>query len=125
MTQQSGMYAPDDPEMGNIESTEALAWMQQGDGKWRHVGDSSERLTPEQTLRYIQELYEAGAVAVYAERIEFDSDIESGDSLKVMLPQDPQKRVALFSIEERILRETGSPFDAEGEQGQASFTLDW
>ena len=95
-----------------------IGWLQQDDGKWRHVGDSSERLTLEQTLGYVQELYQAGAVSVFAERLQGDDDIESGDSLRVLLPQDPQRRAVLFSIGERILRETGLPFDPEGEQGQ-------
>ena len=118
-------YAPDDPEMYHIASTEALAWLLQDDGNWRAVGDSSERLTPEDTLRYVRELYVAGAVEVMATDIEVDCDVESGDYLHVMLPADLPTRAALLAIQARILNETGSCFDADTERGQSFFTIGW
>ncbi len=113
------------PSDDYLESVEALSWLQQADNKRRNVGDSSECLTPEDTLRLVQELYEAGAPEVLAQDVEVDEEVESGNSLKVTLPQAPQSRAVLFAIEERVLRDTNSAFDPEGEQGQAFFTLGW
>ena len=108
-----------------IESFEALAWLEQKDGIWRNVGDSSERLTPEDTLRIVQELYEAGATEVLALGIELLDEIESGSGLRVVLPCDPAARARVFEVQARVVRETGSPFEPDLDKGQAMITLGW
>jgi hypothetical protein len=109
----------------DILETEALAWLEQTDDKVRNVGDSSDNLTPEDTLRLVKELYAAGAECVLAYRIEVDEYDESGDSLKIILPKETSKREALFAFQKRVLTETGSPYDPESEQGQEFFYIGW
>lgn len=106
---------------------EALTWLQQGDGEdeWRAVGDSSERLSAEDSLSLARELYAAGAVEVRVQGKYLNEEGESGDYFEIVLPQDPAARSALFEIGRRIMADTGSPFDPAEEQGQPTFTIGW
>ena len=110
----------------DIENVEALSWLEQSDGKERTVGeDSVACLHTEDALRLVRELYAAGATKVLAQIAEVEYEFEEATTLTVMLPQDPDKRAALFAIEVRVLREMGSPFDPAGEQGRDLFVLGW
>ena len=109
-----------------MHSAEALAWLQQDETEeWRTVGDSSERLTHEDALRLVQELYSAGAIQVLVVGKYLDEEGESADYLEVMLPQNAEARNVLFRIQSRVLRDTDSAFDPDEEQGQTSFTIGW
>lgn len=106
---------------------EALTWLQQGGGEeeWRNVGDSSERPSAEASLRLVRELYAAGAAQVRVVGRYLDEEGESADYLEILLPQDAAARGALFEMQRRLMRDTGSPFDPAEEQGQATFTIGW
>ena len=110
----------------DIESVEALSWLEQADGKERTVGEGSEAcLHAEDAICLVRELYEAGAVEVVARIAVVEYEFEEARSLTVALPQDQGKRAALFGIEVRVLREMGSSLDPAGERGQESFRLGW
>ena len=109
-----------------LDSLEALAWLEQSDGKERTISEDSEtRLWPAEALGLVRELYAAGAVEVLVLDVYVEDEFEDASKLQVMLPEDPGARAALFGIEARALGEMGSPFDPEGEQGQQSFLLGW
>ena len=114
------------PYEDDIDSVEALSWLEQSDGKERMVGeDSVGCLHTEDALRLVRELYAAGATEVSAQIAVVEHEFEEASSLTVMLPQDRGKRAALFGIEARVLREMGSSLDPAGERGQESFRLGW
>ena len=109
-----------------IDSVEALSWLEQPDGKDRTVGeDSAACLNTEDALKLVRELYGAGAVAVVARIAVVEYEFEEASSFIVVLPDDESKRAALFDIEARTLHEMGSSLDAEGERGQEAFRLGW
>ena len=106
---------------------EALAWLQQDRDVVDNlsVGDSSENLTPEDSLALVRELYAAGAVQVRVEGKYLDEMGEGADSLEIILPQDAEARKRLFEIQSRVMRETESPYDPAEDEGQGSFTIGW
>ncbi len=106
---------------------EALTWLQQDSDAVENlsVGDSSECLTPEDSLALVRELYAAGAVQVRVEGKYLDEIGEGADALEIILPQDAEARKRLFEIQKRVMRETGSPFDPAEEEKQTSFTIGW
>lgn len=110
----------------DIDSIEALSWLEQPDGKDRTVGeDSAACLHTEDVLRLVRELYAAGATVVVAQIAVAEYEFEEASSLTVTLPLNHSKRSALFDIEARALREMGSGLGPEGERGQDFFVLGW
>ena len=108
----------------DLESVEALSWLEQADGKERTVGeDSAACLHTEDAVRLVRELYAAGAVEVVARIALVEYEFEEASGLTVMLPRDREKRVALFGIAARVLREMGRSVGPDGERGQDSFRL--
>ena len=111
-------------ENDDIDSVEALSWLEQADGKERNIGaNGGDCLSTEDALKLVQELYAAGATEVVAKIVVAEYEFEEASGLTVVLPQDLEKRMALFAIEARALREMGSTLASEGERGQATFTL--
>lgn len=111
-------------ENDDIDSVEALSWLKQADGKERTINvNGGACLSTEDALKLVQELYAAGATEVVARIVAVEYEFEEASGLAVELPQDREKRMALFAIEARALREMGSTLDSDGEQGQATFTL--
>lgn len=109
-----------------IESIEALAWLERSDGKERTVSRNSQTfMRTEDALGLVRALYEAGTTKVLAQGVTVEYEFEDAGSLKVILPLDKHKRAALFAIETRALRDMGSPLDPEGERGQEAFGLGW
>jgi len=106
---------------------EALTWLQQDRDAVDNlsVGDSSDRLTPEDSLALVREFYAAGAVQVRVEGKYLDEIGEGADTLEIVLPEDAEARAALFAIQKRVMEETGSAFDPAEEEGQKSFTIGW
>ena len=111
-------------ENDDIDSVEALSWLEQADGKERTIGmNGGTCLSTEEALKLVQELYAAGATEVVAKIVVAEYEFEEASGLTVVLPLDREKRMALFAIAARVLKEMGSTLEAEGEQGQAIFTL--
>ena len=108
------------------KSREALAWLEQQDGKERRISDSSEdQIVGDDLLRLVRELYEAGAVEVRVTGLMTEEDFEDGDGLEITLPQGQAERTKLFAIAGRVLRDIGSAFDQDTEQGQALTSISW
>lgn len=106
---------------------EALSWLQSENvvAEGLSVGDSSERLSQEDALVLVRELYEASAVQVRVEGKYLDEVGEGADYLEIVLPQDTAARKKLFAIGAQVMQETGSCSDPAEEVGQASFTIGW
>lgn len=108
------------------ESREALAWLEQQDGKERSISDSSEdQIVGGDLLRLVKELYDAGAVEVRVTGLTIEEDDEDGDGLEITLPQGPAEREKLFAIAGRVLHAIHSAFDQDTEQGQALTGISW
>ncbi len=108
------------------EHREALAWLEQQDGKERMISESSEdQIAGDDLLRLVKEFYAAGATEVQVYGLTIEDDFEDGNGLKITLPQDKVKRAALFAIQGRIMRDLGSAYDQDKEQGQASIGIAW
>lgn len=108
------------------ESREALAWLEQNDGKERRISDNSEdQLAGDDLLRLVKELYEAGAVEVRVTGLTIEDDFEDGDGLEILLPEGQAERAELFALAGRVLREISSAFDQDTEQGQALTRISW
>ena len=108
------------------ESAEALAWLEQQDGKERMISESSEdQIAGSDLLHLVRELYACGAVEVRVCGLTIEEDFEDGNSLEVMLPQNGEARSALFLLQGRVLRDMGSAFDPDEEHGQEAFGIAW
>ncbi len=109
-----------------VDSVEALAWLEQEDGKERAISESSEQqIAGDDLLRLVRELYAAGALEVRAVGLEVMDDFEDGNALEITLPQDREERRALFAIQSRVLRDIESVYDQDEEHGQASIGIAW
>ena len=106
---------------------EALIWLQQDNDAVENlsVGDSGERLTPEDSLALVREFYAAGAVQVCVEGKYLDEIGEGADTLEVVLPEDAKARKLLFEIQRRVMEETESAFDPAEDKGQSPLTIGW
>ena len=105
---------------------EALAWLEQQDGKERMISESSEDLIMgDDLLRLVQELYTAGAVEIRVCGLTIEEEFEDGNSLEIILPQDEEARAKLFSIQGRVLHDINSAFDQSKEHGQAQIGIAW
>ncbi len=114
------------PSEDDIDSVEALSWLEQADGKERTVGQGSDAcLSAQASLKLVRELYAAGATEVVVQIAAVEYEFEEAVGLTVVLPQDPDKRTALFAIRACVLREMGSSLAPTGERGQASFVFGW
>lgn len=114
------------PSEDEIDSVEALAWLERDEGKDRTVGeDGGTCLTAKDALKLVKELYAVGATEVMARIVAAEYEFEEASGLTVVLPQDRGQRAALFAVEARVLREIGSTLVAEGERGQDEFILGW
>ena len=114
------------PSEDEIDSVEALAWLEQADGKDRTVGeDGGTCLSTKDALRLVRELYAAGATEVLARISTVEYEFEEAAGLTVVLPQDWGQRAALFSVGARVMREMGSGRELAADQGQAAFALGW
>jgi hypothetical protein len=93
---------------------EALTWLNQSRANdVRTVGEQG----PEDSLKIVKGLYQAGAVEVQAVDLDRVSGVgETVNTLCVELPGDPEKRTRLLRIEARVAR--GGGFDRVPDEGQ-------
>ena len=121
------MYASDhESEYATVKPTdpEALEWLRQADPETGLAGNRFD--SAEEGARFIESLYAAGAVKVVitTESIQPVSATQHhADAIRVVLPDDAAKRVELFRILNREVKEEG--FDLEVDSGQPVFYMWW
>lgn len=96
----------------NTESAEVMHWLQD-ESKPRSLGVLG---GTEESIEFIQEVFDAGAVQVFAVEIDDDDDSENTGKLCVELPNDPELRQRVLDWTGEIAREEG--FDQEPDIGQ-------
>lgn len=102
---------------------EALAWLEQKDGKERTIGESSENMDAPASLRLVRDLYQRGAEEVTAIDIESDTHLETTSTLIIKLPQEAAARKRIFQVNAKTAREAG--FDPTTDEGQHLLMLHW
>ena len=108
-----------------IESVEALSWLEKADGKERDIRDDPDTLLDlEASLRLVREIYDAGATEVLAVNVIIGDDFEFGQGIRVILPQDPAKQEALYTLGLRVLQDIESSWDEVVRNGKA-FDITW
>lgn len=121
------LYAPgSDTTYSTLKPTdpEALGWLRQADVETGLAGNRFD--SAEEGAEFVQRLYAAGAVKVVitTESIQVESATEQyADAIRVVLPDDPAKRVELFRILNREVEREG--FDLEVDTGQPIFYMWW
>jgi hypothetical protein len=93
---------------------EALEWLRASSpASFRNLGEME---TTEESIDYVQRLYDAGAVKVLAVEIdEYGSDQNTGHLL-VQLPSDKAARRRLFHLEKQQAESVG--YDGKNDDGQ-------
>ena len=101
------------------ENREALSWLQESKpGNIRTIGEQS----PEESLRIVQVLYNAGAVKVHALKIDREAGFgETTNIVCVELPVASSARQKLFKIEAKTASSGG--FDPVSDDGQTYLFL--
>jgi hypothetical protein len=102
-------------------AVEARAWLTRADGVVRTLGESD---SPEECLAFVGQLYDAGAVAVVATKIDaYERDdfqkrahFENTGHLLIKLPADASRRIGVFRIHAKIV--SGLGFDPMIDVGQ-------
>jgi hypothetical protein len=96
----------------NTESAEVLPWLQDN-SKPRSLGVLG---GTEESIEFIQEVFDAGAVQVFAVEIDDEGDFENTGKLCIELPDDPNLRQRVLDWTGEIAREQG--FEQELDIGQ-------
>ena len=92
---------------------EALAWLRAGsDTSFRNLGE----MEADDSVAFVQRLYDLGAEKVLAVEIDEDSDGANTGHLLVQLPADDAARERLFAFERDHAESHG--FDATPDEGQ-------
>lgn len=108
------------------EHREALAWLEQQDGKERMISESSEdQIVGDDLLRLVKAFYAAGATEVQVYGLTIEDDFEDGSGLEIILPSDKSARAALFAIQAQVLRDIDTAFHPDEERGQPSIGIAW
>jgi hypothetical protein len=121
------MYAPEfDTTYSTMKPTdpEAVGWLRRTDIETGLAGNRFD--SAEEGAEFIERLYAAGAVKVVitTESIQVESPTEHyADAIRVVLPDDPAKRLELFRILNREVADEG--FDLEVDTGQPVFFMWW
>lgn len=92
---------------------EALSWIRESrNGNVRTIGEQD----PDDSLRIVRQLYDQGAQKVWAVDLEKYAEGESTNALVLELPEKPELRRQLFTLEARCASSGG--FDPVGDDGQ-------
>jgi|GEM_PF-2795753 len=104
---------PDDPE--------ALAWLRENPG---YAPLAANRFDAADARAFVESLYRAGAAkVVIASECMHDEDPPYADGIRVMLPDDRDRRDAVLDLVNRELEEEG--FATESDRGQQVVFLWW
>lgn len=107
---------PNPKEKASYDGPEALQWLRQN--KNESALASNRFLGTENAVRFVQQLYDAGAAGVIIPNdcIEQEPDGPYADALAVKLPADAEKRKRVWEIcAKEIKREGFSPKEQAGE----------
>ena len=102
---------------------DALSWIGKNDDKTYSIGDSSENLSPADSLQLLRDLKSAGAMRVVAIDTETDSVHETTSTLIIELSTLPDARKKVFQIDARVAKTTA--FDPTRDTGQKYLMLHW
>jgi hypothetical protein len=97
----------------NKRKAEALSWLKGGNKKsYRYLAE----WTTEQSIEWVECLYERGAAEVWAVEFDRNAGYESINTLIVTLPPDKKKRRSVLELTNRQIHDDG--FDPEEDYGQ-------
>jgi hypothetical protein len=98
--------------INNTNSAEILPWLQNLNGI-RTIGELGTR---EESIELITEVFEAGAIQVFAVEIDREDDEENTGKLCIELPDDPSFRKRVLDWTGHIAEEQG--YEQEADVGQ-------